>query len=176
MNFRLTRLSDIDDIVGMVDQARKSLKLLGVDQWQQGYPFRETFEQDCVREESYVMENDKGCVIGTLMLSFEGEPIYDYIEGAWLTQSSSACARYAVIHRVTTCSQNKEPGTASFGFSQAEQRVRAQGFESIRIDTHEDNLPMKKLLTKCGYVECGAVYLENSQDGGSKRIAFEKII
>ena len=42
---------------------------------------------------------------------------------------------------------------------------------SIRIDTHEDNKPMRRFLEKCGFKFCGIIYLED----GSKRLAYEKL-
>ena len=45
-----------------------------------------------------------------------------------------------------------------------------KGVPSIKVDTHENNIPMQSLLKKNGFEYCGVVYLE---DGG-KRVAFEK--
>jgi len=42
----------------------------------------------------------------------------------------------------------------------------------MRIDTHEDNLGMQKLLRSSGYTYCGVIYLTN----GDKRLAFENIL
>lgn len=43
---------------------------------------------------------------------------------------------------------------------------------SIKVDTHENNKPMQRLLEKLGYEYCGIIYLEN----GDKRVAFEKLL
>ena len=45
-----------------------------------------------------------------------------------------------------------------------------KGIKNIKIDTHEDNLIMQKLLEKNSFKYCGVIYLLD----GSKRIAFEK--
>ena len=42
----------------------------------------------------------------------------------------------------------------------------------LRIDTHEDNIPMQKLLEKNNFVKCGIIYVGENK---SPRIAFEKI-
>ena len=42
--------------------------------------------------------------------------------------------------------------------------------ESIRIDTHRDNIPMQKMLNKNGFIYCGIIYLLD----GKERFAFEK--
>lgn len=41
----------------------------------------------------------------------------------------------------------------------------------IKVDTHEENISMQKLLKKNNFKYCGIIYLEDK----SKRIAFEKI-
>ena len=45
-------------------------------------------------------------------------------------------------------------------------------YKNLRIDTHEDNIPMRSFLLKHGFVECGIIYLEN----GEERIAYHKVI
>ena len=41
----------------------------------------------------------------------------------------------------------------------------------MRIDTHEENKGMQKLISQLGYKYCGIIVLES----GDKRLAFEKI-
>ena len=50
--------------------------------------------------------------------------------------------------------------------------AREQGKLSLRIDTHEGNLAMRKMLAKNGFVYCGVIYLA----GGDKRVAYERIL
>ncbi|WP_294378124.1 hypothetical protein [uncultured Clostridium sp.] len=54
----------------------------------------------------------------------------------------------------------------------AENICLENNIHSIRIDTHEENIPMQNLLKRNQYKYCGIIYL----DDGAKRIAFEKII
>ena len=53
-----------------------------------------------------------------------------------------------------------------------EEMCKNMGINSIRIDTHEENLPMQNLLKKNNYEYCGIIYLEDK----SERLAFEKIL
>ena len=52
------------------------------------------------------------------------------------------------------------------------QMAKAQGRESVRIDTHQGNAPMRAMLERSGYVHCGSVYLET----GEHRVAYEKCL
>ena len=43
---------------------------------------------------------------------------------------------------------------------------------SIKIDTHEDNQIMRKMLSSTGFTHCGTILLRD----GNKRLAFEKTL
>lgn len=177
MHIRKTSLSDTEDILRILSDASASLKALGLDQWQNGYPGRKELEADIARGESYVVINEEGNVIASGMISMAGEPDYDTItEGSWLTESSSDHPTYAVVHRLAVSRTAKKRGVASFFFAEAEHKARLAGMKSMRIDTHEGNTPMRSLLTKCGFHECGIIILRNCEEGRPERIAYEKVL
>ena len=80
-------------------------------------------------------------------------------EGEWLSD-----APYSVIHRIAVKYHGR--GIIDFCFEECFKR-----FPSIRIDTHEDNIPMQKCLSRCGFKYCGIIYLAD----GAKRLAYQKI-
>jgi RimJ/RimL family protein N-acetyltransferase len=43
---------------------------------------------------------------------------------------------------------------------------------NIRIDTHDDNLPMQRALEKNGFVPCGRIWCED----GTPRIAYQRTL
>ena len=90
--------------------------------------------------------------------------IYD---GKWLNSGD-----YAVIHRIAVNEKYKGNGIASDIIKEVENLCKENKVNSIKIDTHKDNISMQKLLEKNDFKYCGIIYLED----GSQRIAFEKII
>ncbi len=48
---------------------------------------------------------------------------------------------------------------------------KQRGIHSIKIDTHQENLPMRRFLEKNAFQYCGIIYLEN----GDERMAFERL-
>ena len=49
-------------------------------------------------------------------------------------------------------------------------KAAADGFSGgIRVDTHEGNIPMRKMLEKQGFVYCGVIHLAD----GSPRVAYQ---
>lgn len=177
MQFRKTHSNELDRIMELLADGRTALGALGIDQWQGGYPHREAIENDVACGDSYVIE-DEGTPIATAMIGFSGERDYDRIEdGAWLTSCLSTDPCYAVVHRVAVDSACKGRGVASFLLDQAECLARARGCASVRIDTHPGNAPMRKLLVKSGFTECGTIYIGHADgEATPERIAYERLV
>lgn len=53
-----------------------------------------------------------------------------------------------------------------------EELCLSKGVHSIKIDTHEENISMQRLLKKNKFQYRGVIYLED----GNKRIAFERTL
>lgn len=167
MKFRKSVKTDIDSIIKIIKQAQKYFKEQGIDQWQNGYPDISTISNDIINGNSYVLEKDDG-IIATVVASFEKEKSYDSIyEGQWISNGE-----YVVIHRVAVDSTYKGMGLSSQIIKYIEKLCLQKGVYSIKVDTHEDNLSMQKVLKKNEFQYCGIVYLEDK----SKRIAFEKVL
>lgn len=175
MKYRKACEQDIDRIMEILTDGKHSLGLLNIDQWQGDYPKREIVQSDVDQGASFVVE-DNDHIIGTAMTSYNGESIYDTIQGSWLTSSTSQDPRYVVIHRVAVARDSLGRGVARFLLSEAEAAARKLGCESVRIDTHEGNTPMRSLLTKLGYSECGIVLIEHAEEATPERVAYEKIL
>jgi len=168
MIFRKTRFEDIPDVVRILDDGKKFLRENNVLQWHLGYPNEEVIELDIMDETGYVATLEGGLVIGTVALSFAGEPWYDEIyDGAWLTNDD-----FLVIHRIATKSDFREKNVASFLLEEAEKLCLERGIKSIKIDTHIDNEIMKNWILKHGFKYCGVVHIDNNET----RLAYEKII
>ncbi len=164
MVFRKASCRDIDDILNIIDEAKLSIRELGIDQWQNGYPNRQILEDDISNGNSYVFLKDNA-IIGTVAIIFGNEKAYETIyDGQWLGNGD-----YATIHRIAIHSDHKGYGFASVIYDKAKRICLNSGIHSIRVDTHEGNLPMQRSLAKNGFNYCGIVFLEDS----SKRLAYE---
>ena len=167
MIFRKSTEKDLKKIIEIINGAKELLKENKIDQWQNGYPNEEVILEDIEKGYSYVLE-DKGIILGTTALSFDGEDTYEKIyEGQWLSNGS-----YGVIHRIAVDRNVKIKGIGTAIIKQSEEICLGKGIKNIKIDTHENNITMQKLLEKNKFKYCGIIYLE----GNVKRIAFEKVI
>jgi ribosomal protein S18 acetylase RimI-like enzyme len=166
MIFRKATLGDIHDIMNIIVKAQTYFREQGIDQWQNGYPNDQIIKDDINDGNSYVLlVND--IILGTAAILFGIEKTYEVIyNGKWLSDGE-----YATLHRIAIDSNFWGLGLASTILRKAEKLCIENNINSLRVDTHEDNLPMQGLLKKNGYNYCGIIYLED----GSKRLAYEKM-
>lgn len=177
MILRKTDEHEIDRVMEILLDGKASLATLGIDQWQGShYPARNIIERDVEAGTSYVIQDREDHVAATCMISFSGEPDYDKIDGAWLTECSSEAPSYAVVHRVAVAADSVGKGAARFMLGRATDIARQGGAESLRVDTHPGNLPMLSLIRSCGFTECGTIYIKHADGGIPDRIAFEKLV
>lgn len=157
---RKANLDDLPVILNLRDQAREIMRSYGnTFQWPDGYPYDEKFIHDIEQSCSYVMADDKGAIVGTFALIPGPDITYKIIyDGQWLDDEP-----YHVIHRIAST-----PG--SHGILDAVLDFSESIAQNIRIDTHEDNIIMRKGLEKHGYRYCGIIHLLN----GDERMAFQK--
>ena len=170
MKIKLSTLENIPEIMTIIKDAKELLASLKIDQWQNGYPNAAQVEQDILKGESYVVLSEENQVIATSMFTTNKEPTYQIIEeGSWKVDESK---NYGVIHRMAIKKEYRKQGLATLLFDEFHQQLKSKNIESLKIDTHEENLGMQALIKKIGYQYCGIIYTNY----GAKRLAFEKVI
>ena len=163
------RKEDLPLIVEIIKDAQDLLASQNIDQWQNGYPTKSILLDDIQNMESYLLTDAKGFPLATAMFSTKGEPTYSKIDGDWITTGQT---QYGVIHRMAVSKSYRRKGIAKFIFNAFETILEKSNIKSMRIDTHEENYSMQKLLKGSEYSYCGIIYLMN----GDKRLAYEKLI
>ena len=170
MQIRKANSKDMEALLELFDEARGTIANLGIDQWQNGYPSREVVEEDLAKERSFVFDVE-GAVRGTFVLIEDGEVLYDKIyDGHW--KSGDDSSDYIAIHRVAVSVCMRGQGVSTAMISYAAKRALELGRSALRIDTHEGNVVMRRMLEKHGFEYCGIIYLAN----GDPRVAYEKIL
>ena len=156
---RKTRPEDIDAVMALYDKGRARMRETGnTEQWTGGYPHRYMIEEDVKLGRSYVYEED-GLLHAVFALIWGEDPTYAEIDGAWLSDKTP----YGTIHRIAA--DGELPGLGSWCI-----RWCLDLCGSIRIDTHEDNVLMRRALEKLGFAHCGTILC----DEGTPRCAYQK--
>ena len=175
MQIRKTTVGDLDAVMAIIEEARRTIAALGIDQWQNGSPNRAMLEEDVTLGQGRCVAADDGRIVGTFALIFDGEPTYDRIyEGAWASEAwaeNGDCA-YLAIHRVAIAVSDRGTGVSTAILDHAAETGRSLGKSALRIDTHRGNVVMRRMLEKHGFVHRGTIYLQN----GDPRVAYEKLL
>jgi ribosomal protein S18 acetylase RimI-like enzyme len=170
MKIRLSKIEDVPEIMIIINDAKTYLASLKINQWQNGYPNAEQVENDIKNDESYVVVNDENQIMATSMFTLRKEPTYKkVIDGNWINSEDEI---YGVIHRMAIKKEYRKLGLATFLFDEFHQQLKDKKIQSLKIDTHEDNIGMQSLIKKLGYKYCGIIYTSYN----AKRLAFEKLI
>ena len=160
IRIRKSTIEDIPNILLIFESAREFMRLNNNrTQWNGNYPSESDVLKDISKGNSYVGIDPEGEIIMTFAFIKGEDPTYKTIyEGSWLNNEE-----YGTIHRIA--SNGKVRGVLEAACQFCSKKV-----QNLRIDTHEDNLPMLRALDNLGFVRCGII---NCRDG-SPRIAFQK--
>lgn len=153
---RLATKEDLNVILDIYSYARSFMASTNnPNQWNDNYPSIEILLDDISKNELYVCF-DEDEIYAVFVFFNHVDETYNYIEGVWLNNES-----YGVIHRIA--SKGAKKGVFSEVFDYVNKFTN-----NIRIDTHNDNLVMQKVLSKHNFIKCGTIYLKN----GSPRLAY----
>ena len=152
-------LEDLPEIMEIYAQARAYMWKNGnPTQWKNGYPGAKLTEEN-IRGGNCRVCRENGEIIGVFSCFPGPDPTYREIcDGKWLNGSP-----YGVIHRIAVREHRKGVASACFAYA-------LKQYGTVRIDTHENNIPMQRALEKNGFTRCGTIFLAN----GEPRIAYQK--
>ena len=158
MQIRKAKTDDLIEIMEIYHIAQELMIESGnPNQWGRSYPNEDLIRDDIANGTCYLI-CDGECVHGVFALFSGDEPTYQHIEnGEWLNDEE-----YVTIHRIA--SDGKLHGL----FDCAVDYCKSLS-DNIRIDTHESNLIMQKLIERNGFEKCGRIYVAD----GSPRIAYQ---
>lgn len=158
-------LQELNGILHIIREAQETLKAQGINQWQNGYPNRDTAAADIQQNCCHVALLN-GEVAATASLILGPEPDYAHIQqGAWKTSE-----HYATLHRLAVACRCRGTGFATQFLQYLEQTAYSAGFAATRVDTHQQNQTMRRFLEKNGYTYCGIIHLPD----GNPRAAYDK--
>ncbi len=158
MHIRMATQADVPQILDIYDAAHDFMRRTGnPTQWPEGYPSREDVEGDLARDALYVCV-DESVVLAAFLFAPGPDPTYTEIDGAWLNDEP-----YHVVHRIAAREGSHAGRTC---LTWACEQVR-----NLRIDTHEDNAPMRRTLSRLGFAECGIIICDN----GTPRVAYQHV-
>lgn len=147
-------------------ETREALETRKTQETQETQEALETREMRETQAAKAAAAQAQGNVVAYGAVVFDGEPAYDAIEGAWLTDGD-----YVVLHRMAVADGEKGRGVATEFMRRVEAMACGRGTGSMRVDTNFDNRYMLRMLGRLGFVYCGKVRYRSGE-----RLAFEKTL
>lgn len=154
---------DFNSVFSMVQSGREKLKREGVNQWQGKDPTEETIMEDILEGHTFIFKDD-GNIVGTAVLAEGKDPTYAAIDGAWRTDGE-----YLTIHRSVVTEKYAGKGMGRRMMNRIKLYAASRNVDSIRVDTHEDNQVMRRLIESSGFSYCGVITVAD----GTERAAYE---
>ncbi len=160
MNIIISTQQDLYILMNIYEFARRFMQETGnPGQWIDGYPSEEVILGDINRNQSYLITDDNGVIVGTFCFFIGEDPTYANIyDGRWLNDKP-----YGVIHRLAGTGKVKGIGDYCMQWC-------LEQCGNVRVDTHPDNKVMQTIFLRNGFTKCGIIYTHN----GTPRIAFQK--
>jgi GNAT superfamily N-acetyltransferase len=132
-----------DDIIDYEEQT------ISYTNWQKGkYPTIKDAEQAYLQGAFYIGEDD-GVIWGSMILN--DLQLSEYANISWSIEAD----KVLVIHTLCVSPRFKGKGKAKKLVLYAENLAKGLGYETIRLDTYEGNVPANTMYPKLGYKYAG---------------------
>ena len=158
--------NDLDQIMPIIDEAKKFLKEDGNPQWQSGYPNVDAISTDIEQDAAWVLIVDQK-VAGYTAVTSGPDPNYHQIDCRW----NNDLDPYVAIHRVAISNEYRGMHLASYLLSSLISLHYAEGVRNYRVDTFRRNEIVQHLVKDAGFIERGTI--KNDDPIDPYRVAYE---
>ena len=157
---RAAIINDLEVIASLAKIVRSDMVSKGLNQWVGDYPNIDNFRSDLDKGGLFVLvEADK--IVGSCSILKENDIAYK--EVVWNGKNA------LVIHRILIDPAYQGKGFGKEMVNFAYKKVLNEGYDSLKIDTHPDNIKMQKMLKGLSFEFRG--YLASIN-----RLAYEKLV
>ena len=136
-------------------------------QWNEHYPNIETFENDALNENLYVLEINKK-LIGCLVISHEMDEFYMKVK--WQTPNYNNI----YLHRLAVDPSYQKKGYAKQLMNFSFEYAKVNSIKSIRLDTFSGNPFNNIFYSNLGFKKLGKIYFRKQSD--KPFYCFEKVM
>jgi len=151
MKIRLANLTDIPDIMRVINAVVPGMLAAGNFQWDSSYPNPKVFETDIALNQLWVAVID-GEIAGVTAITTDQSP--EYADVGWDINETAI-----VTHRLAVHPKFTGRGIAVALLIQAEHEAVKHHISVLRIDTNTKNQATQALFPKLGYVYAGEIGL-----------------
>src|SRR6201996_2591381 len=151
MLIRRAVLSDVTEIMNLINGVVPVMQAAGNFQWSSDYPNPAVFEKDIAQQQLWVVV-DENEIAGVVAITTDQSP--EYADVGWDLNETAI-----VVHRLAVSVNHQGKGVAALMMQQAEVVARERGIPIMRIDTNSTNKVTRQLFPKLGYEFAGEIGL-----------------
>ena len=164
---RKATINDLDRIIEITKACAVFMISNKIFQWNEHYPNIETFEEDVLNQNLYVLEI-KNKLIGCLVISNKMDEFYSKVN--WLTPNKNNL----YLHRLAVDPDYQKKGYAKQLMSFSFEFAKANNIISIRLDTFSGNPFNNIFYSNLGFEKLGEIYFRKQSD--KPFYCFEKVM
>tara|TARA_B110000914_G_scaffold96675_1_gene84890 strand:- start:90 stop:590 length:501 start_codon:yes stop_codon:yes gene_type:complete len=164
---RKATINDLDRIIEITKACAAFMISNKIFQWNEHYPNIETFENDVLKGNLYVLEI-KNKLIGCLVISNKMDEFYSKVN--WLTPNKNNL----YLHRLAVDPDYQKKGYAKQLMSFSFEFAKANNIKSIRLDTFSGNPFNNVFYSNLGFEKLGEIYFRKQSD--KPFYCFEKVM
>ena len=162
MEIRLAFPNEVNAVMKVIEDAKKTLAKAGSDQWQNDYPNADIIIDDIISGQAYVAL-EEGELLAYAAVTKSPEKAYEAIyDGNWEGKE----AEYLVFHRIAVASDVQGKGVAQ---TFLEGLIEGFDYLDFRSDTHDQNKVMQHIFEKLGFKQVGKIPVDG------ERLAYQKV-
>ena len=162
MEIRLAFPNEVNAVMKVIEDAKKTLAKAGSDQWQNDYPNADIIIDDIISGQAYVAL-EEGELLAYAAVTKSPEKAYEAIyDGNWEGKE----AEYLVFHRIAVASDVQGQGVAQ---TFLEGLIEGFDYLDFRSDTHDQNKVMQHIFEKLGFIQVGKVPVDG------EHLAYQKV-
>ncbi len=150
LDIRKGSLSELPEIMTVVNLCMHKLRAQNITQWDDLYPTDDQFKADLQAHNLFVALHE-GEIIGTISIATEQPPEYQTI--AW-----HHSGKVVTVHRLCVNPEWWGQGIASSLMDYVENWAFAQTYSGMRLDTYSDNHSAIRLYDSRSYRLAGKVF------------------
>ena len=169
MEFIKATINDKEDLKNIIILAINHMKEENNNQWYDADIILNTTMKSVVNNTHYIVKENNE-TIGMFSMIYGIDETYNEIDGKWINNDP-----YVTIHKIAVKYYNLKIASKILDF--VIKNAINNNIYNIRIDTHEDNISMKKFLEKHNFIKCGIISItKDFNDKKSLRLAYQKNI
>ena len=157
-SIRRAKANDLNKVMEIVKLCTQNLIKANIFQWNDSYPNLNTFKEDVVKKNLYLLISKDENIIGCVSITYVMDDFYKNID--WITQNKNNI----YVHRLAIhpSFQNKGYGKSIMKF--IEKKAILEKCYSIRLDTFSINKKNNAFYKKIGFYKLGKIYFPDQSE------------